>query len=715
MNRVRGLVANVSFFLCCLLVFLLIFENTFSTPGWLQVVGRMHPLLLHFPIAAIILYAFWAVMKKNASSEGSSGAPDADDILLVGCFTAALSALMGLVLSKEGGYSEDAVWWHKWAGVLTATGSYAWYTFREKLARHSVTSKAVPVAMVLLITLAGHRGANITHGEDFVLAPIRPDNSFKNIPFDEALVFEHVIQPVLKEKCQSCHNSTKAKGELVMETPATILAGGKNGPLWDTLDYQASLLLKRIHLPEAEEEHMPPKGKPQLTDEEKELLEAWLAAGAPLEGRVAASDPNQVLFQIAQARFSKQQKSLYDFAAADPAVVESLNSYYRIISPVAAGSPALAVTFLSQEAFKPGQLGELEKIGQQIVRLSLNKMPVKDEDLRVLSSFKNLEVLQMNFTDISDEGLGALSGLSQLKELAVSGTAVTATGLKQLNGLKELRRVFVWNTSVDTVTLASLQAEFPAIKFESGFDDKGTVIQLSAPVINNNEAFFTKPISVEVKHYLNGVTLRYTLDGSEPDSISSPVYAGGIPLEENATVTVRAFKDGWIGSEAVSKIFLRSSVEPAEVTLLSAPNPKYKGRLEQSLFDKVKGTNVHTDGSWLGYQGNPMDVLIKLGEKRPEKTITLSTLNNTGGWIMPPAIIEIWYGDDTDKMRLWNKEQVVQPDKNLAVGPAFYTYELPKEKYTYLKLHIVPVQRLPAWHDAKGNPGWVFVDEVLLN
>ncbi len=713
MKKLRGLIANSSFFICCLLAFLLVFENSFSTPAWLQVLGRMHPLLLHFPIALLATYALLVFVNKKPSTSQFDDVFHSDDLLLIGSITAALSALMGLLLSKEEGYAEGSLFWHKWGGTAIAFLSYGWYNFRKVWNHQAILSKSIPLAMVVLITYAGHQGANITHGENFVLAPVSPDKDYKDVAFADAVIFDHMVQPILKEKCMGCHNRQKAKGELVMESPETILAGGKNGVLWDTLNYESSLLLKRIHLPASVEEHMPPEGKNQLTDEEKEILDAWINSGASFTALVAEVPNDQTLYQIAEAKFNSSKS--YDFESADAELVESLNSNYRIITPVALNSPALTVSFFSSEAFTPAQLKELDKISMQVVELNLNKIPVKDEDLSLLSGFENIEKLYLNFTQVTDKGLASLVKLSNLKELSMSGTTITAPGISQLKSLPALQKVFIWNTAIAPTDVPQLLETFPGVSFESGFDDEGTVIQLSTPVIAANETFFTDPISVKVDHYLNGVTLRYTVDGAEPDSINSPIYEGGIPLSTNATVSVKAFKKGWYSSEVVTKSFLRSSIEPVAVKLLTMPNKRYKGKLEQALFDHIKGTDIHTDGNWLGYQGEPMDVQITLGKDIPQSSITLSCLNNIGGWIMPPSIVEIWYGKDEASLKLWKKSAVEQPTKNMPVGPAFYTFDLPKENYTVLKLHIVPVMKLPSWHDANGKPGWVFVDEILLN
>ena len=42
--------------------------------------------------------------------------------------------------------------------------------------------------------------------------------------------FEKEILPILKNNCLACHNTTKAKGGLNLETPQLILKGGDSGP-----------------------------------------------------------------------------------------------------------------------------------------------------------------------------------------------------------------------------------------------------------------------------------------------------------------------------------------------------------------------------------------------------------------------------------------------------------------------------------------------------
>ncbi|WP_315820393.1 c-type cytochrome domain-containing protein [Paraflavitalea speifideaquila] len=128
-----------------------------------------------------------------------------------------------------------------------------------------LTLNAFALGITAILLLAAHWGGSITHGQNFVLAPITPEKQ-KQVPLlEEAVVYADIIEPVLQAKCMSCHNNSKAKGELIMDTKEALLKGGKSGALWDTTQADGGLLIQRVHLPEEAKKHMPPIGKPQLT------------------------------------------------------------------------------------------------------------------------------------------------------------------------------------------------------------------------------------------------------------------------------------------------------------------------------------------------------------------------------------------------------------------------------------------------------------------
>src|SRR6266550_2588430 len=54
----------------------------------------------------------------------------------------------------------------------------------------------------------------------------RPPIPIADIKRTGSVDFEREILPILKNNCLACHNRTTTKGDLVLETPQTILKGG---------------------------------------------------------------------------------------------------------------------------------------------------------------------------------------------------------------------------------------------------------------------------------------------------------------------------------------------------------------------------------------------------------------------------------------------------------------------------------------------------------
>src|SRR6185436_13468996 len=123
MKLFQRILSNLSFFIIVMLLFLLFFQNKVSLPPALQSVGRMHPLLLHLPIGLLVIAFILWIGKKNI--EATSFQNIFILVLQVTAFAAALTALMGFFLSREGGYDEDILLKHKVLGISTAILSYA--------------------------------------------------------------------------------------------------------------------------------------------------------------------------------------------------------------------------------------------------------------------------------------------------------------------------------------------------------------------------------------------------------------------------------------------------------------------------------------------------------------------------------------------------------------------------------------------------------------
>ncbi|MGV3602123.1 MAG: chitobiase/beta-hexosaminidase C-terminal domain-containing protein [Dyadobacter fermentans] len=712
----KGLVYNLAFFLNGLLVFLLLFEGRFVVPVWMQAIGRMHPLVLHFPLVVLILYSLWVLVVDKKESPRWNGEL-ADSLLIIGTLTAAVAAFSGFVLSKEEGYESDTLLWHKWLGVAISVASIAWYGFRNALAPWQWHSKLVAGSFLVLLFVGGHLGGNLTHGEDFLISPLGPSaDEPPQVDLEEAMVYEHLVKPVLDQKCLSCHNAEKSKGDLQMQTQALLTKGGKSGVLWDTTKADLGLLISRLHLPLEDKKHMPPRGKVQLTDEEMVLLAAWVKSGSRFGQLVSSLPPQSPVYAYAQNVLGGgRTEAAYDFAAADPDEVLKLNTSYRLVKPLSAESPALFANFYNRANFKIAEVEGLSTLKGQIVAMDLSKMPVRDEDLKVLATFPELRKLILNFTDITGATLGELKKLGKLKELSLSGTAVKMEQVKALKGIPSLKRVYLWSTGLTKEELAQLKKQ-SGITLETGFSGDSVVLALNPPIIVTENQLVAADGAVSLKHQISGTIIRYTVDGTEPDSTTSPVYQKPIPITKNTVLKARAFRTGWYGSTQVGKTFYKAGyrVDSARLGLPSDQGYKAKGAL--SLFDGKVGDTERVSGTWLGYNQNDFQGFLYFKKPVMASNITVNTLRSLGSYIFPPVRIEVWGGVDEKSLKLLKVITTEIPAKDIP-GAENLVYEAAFDPRLLgcIKVEAKPVAKLPAWHAGKGGKGWLFVDEIIVN
>src|SRR5690606_17335946 len=157
----------------------------------------------------------------------------------------------------------------------------------------------------------------------------------------------------------------------------------------------------------------------------------------------------------------------------------------------------------------------------------------------------NLQKLNLNYTDVTAQGVEQLSTLQKLREITLSGTAVNAAALAKILPLPELESVFVWDTKIDSVQLQPLRKKFSNVYIETGYIDNGDVIiALSPPVIKTPQGIFNKTTTLEISHPFKGVDIRYTLDGTQPDSVNGALYSEPIAIDKTVTLTARAYKKG---------------------------------------------------------------------------------------------------------------------------------------------------------------------------
>lgn len=706
-----------------LLLFFLLFESYIDIPLWMQTFGRMHPLMLHFPIALLLLALLLEFFRYRPEFKSQTFFQSFSRyLLLFSILTGLVAAIMGLFLSQEEGYSGQTLDWHKWTGaamvflasLIYAFRNYSWY--QEKAAKVGIG------ITTLSIILTGHFGATLTHGENFILEPILAAR-IESVPFEEAEVFNHLILPVLENKCNSCHNPSKSKGELNMRNMQALLKGGENGPVFVGGKPEESSLFERIHLPEDDDDHMPPSGKPQLTAEEKALLEQWIKSNLEPDTKLVSLPESDSLRVMAMGFFDSQvPEESFDFNAANPKIIQELNTSYRAVIPFSKDSPALDVVLFSAANYSPASIEELAKVSDQVVALNLNKMPVRDQDMKSILRFKNLIRLNLNYTEITGDGLAELASLKNLQHLSLSGTKIDFASLQ--NAAKKfgsLRTVTIWETPVTKAELEKLKSGFKNVNWVAGREDLDEdVLQLNLPKLANASNIFKDTMSLKIGHPIRDVEIHFTLDGTEPDRENSPKFVlGETILTEGKLVKARAYKEGWSASEVATFNIYKNRNTPDTVMLLSKMSRVHPANGSKTFFDRELGTfNANSPAwanNWAGFRGNNMELLLEYGEKVDVSSVSMRVLVEPSNVIFPPEYIEIWGGHDPNSLRLVGKMRPNQPNKEGEPYIELVTCEFKPVVAKYLKVVAKPVEKIGSWSRRKGGAGLLLVDELFVN
>lgn len=454
--------------------------------------GRFHPLFLHLPIGFLALGFLMEILSRR--DQFSYLKPAVGFVLALGALSALLTAILGLMLAQAGDYGEDLLFIHKWAGILLvlfAFGSWWLHFQREKkptlqIKRAYLGSLSI---MMLFLAGAGHYGGSLTHGSTY-LTQYMPDTMKKlaGIPveskgpklienLDEAVVYVDIIHPIMEQRCNSCHNASKKKGDLQMHTKEALLKGGENGAILEPGSAAESEMIKRIHLEENHDDHMPPKGKSQLTDDQVLLLEWWINEGAPFDKKVAElkadEEVKNVLLTLSDPNANKSAVEVLLAEGTTAIDEEKLNAYVNegiAIKRLSNEDNWLQVTLYRKDSVD-AILGRLATdFPDQITWLDVKDTQLSDEGLEAVGKLKNLTRLRAEKTTVTDAGLVHLAGLDYLESLNLYGTKITDTGLDHLSKLPNLRRLYAWDTQVSKEGANKFMEEASLIEVNLGYE-----------------------------------------------------------------------------------------------------------------------------------------------------------------------------------------------------------------------------------------------------
>ena len=299
------MVISIALFLFLLLALLSTsFDNGSSSALagiWVwKFLGKLHPMIVHFPVGLLV---FVAILELYTLKNFSSNLRPAIQLILQGgMITSAFSILFGLMLSRDGDYAKDLLALHQWIGIATFfIGITAFILLRKIIIKQAYSLirlyRGILFSTSLAVCVAGHFGASLTHGSDYLSSalPWSSDYDNSNVPkFNASLLSNDTakltpkqevelnlqVRAILAHNCYKCHGPEKVKGDLRLDNKILVFKGGENGAVIIPGNAEESELYRRISLPANHKDLMPSKEK-RLSDADIAVIAFWIKKGAP--------------------------------------------------------------------------------------------------------------------------------------------------------------------------------------------------------------------------------------------------------------------------------------------------------------------------------------------------------------------------------------------------------------------------------------------------
>ena len=209
-----------------------------------------------------------------------------------------------------------------------------------------------------------------------------------------------------------------------------------------------------------------------------------------------------------------------------------------------------------------------------------------------------------------------------------------------------------------------------------------------------------------------GAPIRYTLDGSDPTA-SSPLYKAPVTIGESCTFKAAALREG-MQTPVYTRKFDFNKATGRRIALNAAPTLKYTYGGASLLVDGYRGGPVYSNGAWIGFLNEPLDVTIDMQGAKPYSAVTVESLVEKGEWVFPPSSVGVYLSDDGREFTEAALMSVPQETAGSPDGVKPFKVLFPETSARYLRVVARTVDPIPAWHGAAGQKAHMFVDEIIV-
>ncbi len=281
----------------------------------------------------------------------------------------------------------------------------------------------------------------------------------------------------------------------------------------------------------------------------------------------------------------------------------------------------------------------------------------------------------------------------------------------QLDLLHQTKQAYLslWDNECRQYSREIVEARFDKVAQE--LLDIPNHVLFSSELNNNGQAV------VSMRTVFDDQEVFYTLDGRKPQ-VGENRYTSPLTLTQSATV--RAMTRNALGEEVINERYVLLHKGLGHILKLNSNYADYKPQYAASgrgaLADGLLGGNHYADGNWQGYWGSDIDVEFDLEKKMELNHLKIRFYQDIYDWIMSPNTVKLYTSSNGKDYSLYRTLQIPGVDYSSNSG-GIYTLQADdlQLKTRYVRVVVENAGTLPKWHQAAGQPSYIFCDEIILN
>ena len=302
------------------------------------------------------------------------------------------------------------------------------------------------------------------------------------------------------------------------------------------------------------------------------------------------------------------------------------------------------------------------------------------------------------------------------------------TEINKIDTSKSKYKSFCNNGFANEISHADLQLE-KKIKINSMvFNTAGCGIASakgfnSIPYILPHKSIFKNSTLIEFGVAKNGfghddVNIFYSTNNGDFILYTKPVQ-----ITENTNFKFYStLKNGFNSKSRIQTAEFTKLPTDRKIILQNQYNPSYHAGGAEGLMDGIYGKLNWRAGDWQGYQGEDVEVIMALDKPAAIKKIATNFLEDQNAWIFYPKAVSFYVSNDsinwtlvetipTNKSDHANEASISMFDVNKI---ALQKLNIEHQTSKFVKMVAQNFGPMPQWHEGRGNPTFIFIDEFIV-